>query len=163
MAIFKVVSEYLRFLFKLKAEYFILYLILFSVFVIFLPFFSMNKRRCTFEAGQFFHSNVYMFKRKQKCTTAYQHVISRARHLISLSALKEHFDIYLSLFSLAWSTINFCYSSRFVSQGFTVRTVRTQKKFTEVSLLSSTIQSDLLIKYMLDYKTRPPKFPAESR
>ena len=156
-------SEYLRFPLKVKVDCVILYSILFSVFVIFLPFFSMNKRRCTFEAEQFFHSNVYMFKRKQKRTTAYQHEISRASH-ISVS-IKGSFW-YLSLFVIEWSTINFCYSSRFVSLGFTMRTVRTQKKFTEVSLLSSTIQllqSDLLIKYILDYKSRPPKFRAESK
>ena len=69
--------------------------------------------------------NVYMFKRKQWWTTAYQHVISRASH-ISVS-IKGTFW-YLSLFFLEWSTINFCYSSRFVSLGFTIRTVRTQKK-----------------------------------
>ena len=47
-----------------------------------------------------------------------------------------------------------------------MRTVRTQKKLTEVSLLSSTIQllqSDVLVKYILDYKSRPPKFRAESK
>ena len=163
LAIFKVDSEYLRFPFKAKVDYFILYLILVCSFVIFLIFFAMNKRRCTFQAEQFFHSNVYMFKRKQWWTTAYQHVISRACH-ISVS-IKGTFW-YLSLFFLEWSTINFCYSSRFVSLGFTIRTVRTQKQFTEVSLLSSIIQllqSDLLIKYILDYKSRPPKFRAESK
>ena len=65
LAIFKVDSEYLRFPFKAKVDYFILYLILVCSFVIFLIYFAMNKRRCTFEAEQFFHSNVYMFKRKQ--------------------------------------------------------------------------------------------------
>ena len=115
------------------------------------------------EVEQFFHSNVYMFKRKLKWTTAYQHVISRASH-ISFS-IKGTFW-YLSLVFLEWSTINFCYSSLFVSLGFTIRTARTQKKITEVSMLSSTIQllqSDLLIKYMLDYKSRPPKFRADSK
>ena len=112
LAIFKVDSEYLRFPFKLKVDYFILYSILVYGFVIFLIFFAMNKRRCTFEAEQFFHSNVYMFKRKQKWTTAYQHVISRASH-ISVSVKWTFW--YLSLFFLEWSTINFCYSSRFVS------------------------------------------------
>ena len=53
LAIFKVASEYLRFPFKVKADYFILYSILVYSFVIFLIFFSMNKRRCTFEAEQF--------------------------------------------------------------------------------------------------------------
>ena len=66
LAIFKVDSEYLRFLFKVKVDYSILYLILVYSFVIFLVFFAMNKRRCTFEAEQFVHSNVYMFKRKHK-------------------------------------------------------------------------------------------------
>ena len=163
LAIFKVDSEYLRFLFNVKVDYSIFYLILVYSFVIFLAFFAMNKRRCTFEAEQFVHSNVYMFKRKHKWTTAYQHVICRASH-ISVS-IKGTFW-YLSLFFLEWSTINFCYSSRFVSLGFTMRTVRTQKKLTEVSLLSSTIQllqSDLLLKYILDYKSRPPKFRAESK
>ena len=59
LAIFKVDSEHLRFLFKAKVDYFILYLILAYSFVIFLKCFAMNKRRCTFEAEQFFHSNVY--------------------------------------------------------------------------------------------------------
>ena len=125
LAIFKVDSEYLRFPFKVKVDYFILYSILVYSFVIFLIFFAMNKRRCTFEAEQFFHSNVYLFKRKQKWTTAFQHVISRASH-ISIS-IKETF-CKLSLFFLEWSTINFCYSSRFVLLGFTIRTVRTQNK-----------------------------------
>ena len=163
LAIFKVDSEYFRFPFKVGVDYFILYSILVYSFVIFLIFFAMNERRCTFEAEQFFHSNVYLFKRKQKWTTAFQHVISRASH-ISIS-IKGTFW-YLSLFFLEWPTINFCYSSRFLSLGFTIRTVRTQKKFTEVSLLSSTIQllqSDLLIKYILDYKSWPPKFRAESK
>ena len=124
LAIFKVDSEYLRFPFKLKVEYFMLYSILFSVFVFFLPFFAMNKRRCTFEAKQFFHSNVYMFKPKQKWTTAYQHVIRRASH-ISVSIKGTFWN--LSLFFLEWSTINFCYSSRFVSLCFPIRTVRTRK------------------------------------
>ena len=66
LAIFKVDSEYLRFPFKVKVDYFTLYSILVYSFVIFLIFFSMNKRICTFEVEQFFQSNVYMFKRKQK-------------------------------------------------------------------------------------------------
>ena len=162
MAIFKVDSEYLMFPFKAKVDYFILHSILVYSFVIFLIFFAMNKGRCTLEEEQFFHWIVYMFKRKQKWTTAYQHVISRASH-ISVS-IKGTFW-YLSLFFLEWSTINFCYSSRFVSLGFTIRTVTT-KKFTVVSLLSFTIQllqSDLLTKYILDYKSRPPKFRTESK
>ena len=116
----------LWFPFKLKVENFILYSILFSVFVIFLPFFAMNKRRCTFEAKHFFNSNVYMFKRKQKWTTAYQHVISRASH--TSVSIKGTFW-YLCLFFMN-DRLLICYSSRFVSLGFTIRTVRThtQKK-----------------------------------
>ena len=125
LAIFKVDSEYLSFPFKVKVHYFILHSIPVYSFVIFLLFFAMNKRRCTFEAEQFFHSNVCMFKRKQKWTTAYQHVISRAS-LISVS-IKGTFW-YLSLFFLEWSNINFCYSSCFASLGFTMRTVRTHTK-----------------------------------
>ena len=52
LAIFKVDSEYLRFPFKLKVDYFILYSILVSTFVIFLLRFSMNKRRRTNEASR---------------------------------------------------------------------------------------------------------------
>ena len=66
LAIFKVDSEYLRFPFNVKVDYFILYSILFYGCVIFLIFFAMNERTCTFEAEQFFHSNVYMFKCKRK-------------------------------------------------------------------------------------------------
>ena len=51
----------------------------------------MNKRRCTFEVEQFFHSKVYMFKRKQGWLIN----MRSAGHLISVSAVKEHFDIYL--------------------------------------------------------------------
>ena len=51
LAIIKVDSEYLRFSFKAKVDYFILYLILVSTFVIFLLLFSMNKRRRTNEAS----------------------------------------------------------------------------------------------------------------
>ena len=49
--VFKVVSGYLRLPFKLKVDYFILNLILVSTFVIFLPLFSMNKRRRRNEAS----------------------------------------------------------------------------------------------------------------
>ena len=66
LAIFKVDSECLRFPFKAKVDYFILYSILVYSIVIFLIFFAMNKRICTFEAEHFFNSNVYIFKRKQK-------------------------------------------------------------------------------------------------
>ena len=51
LAIFKADSEYLRFPFKAKVEYFILYVILVSIFVIFLLLFSMNKRRRTNRAS----------------------------------------------------------------------------------------------------------------
>ena len=50
--IFKVDSEYLRFPFKVKVDYFILYSILVSTFVIFLLLFSMNKRKRTNEASR---------------------------------------------------------------------------------------------------------------
>ena len=161
MAIFKVDSEYLRFPFKAKVDYFILHSILVYSFVIFLIFFCYEQKKMHVRSRTVL--SLECFKRKQKWTTAYQHVISRASH-ISVS-IKGTFW-YLSLFFLEWSTINFCYSSRFVSRSFTIRTVRTQKQFTEVSLLSSIIQllqSDLLIKYILDYKSRPPKFRAESK
>ena len=163
-------SEYLRFPFKAKVDYFILHSILVYSFVIFLTFFARTKSAlkitCYEQKKMHVRSRTVLsfecFKRKQKWTTAYQHVISRASH-ISVS-IKGTFW-YLSLFFLEWSTINFCYSSRFVSLGFTIRTVRT-KKFTKVSLFSSTIQvlqSDLLIKYILDYKSRQPKFRVESK
>ena len=51
LAIFKVDSEYLRFPFKVKVDYFILYSILVHSFVIFLIFFAMNKKRRTNEAA----------------------------------------------------------------------------------------------------------------
>ena len=51
LAIIKVDSEYLRFSFKAKVDYFILYLILVSTFVIFLLLFSRNKRRRPKEAS----------------------------------------------------------------------------------------------------------------
>ena len=51
LAIFKVDSEYLRFPFKAKVDYFILHSILVYSFVIFLIFFAMEKRRGTNEAS----------------------------------------------------------------------------------------------------------------
>ena len=54
LAIFKVDSEYLRFPFKVKVDYFILYSILVYSFVIFLIFFAMNKRRCSSKAKSSF-------------------------------------------------------------------------------------------------------------
>ena len=149
LAIFKVDSEYLRFPFKVKADYFILYSVLVHSFVIFLIFLAMNKRRRTNEASLLNYSKLVSFAKgfskhphilaifKVYSTKAYQHLISRASH-ISVSVKGTFW--YLSLFFLEWSTINFCYSSRFISLGFTIRTVRTQKTFTAVSLLSSTIQ-----------------------
>ena len=122
MAICKVDSEYLRFPFNVKVDYFILYLILVYSFGIFLIFFAMNKRRCTTSKQN--SSFIRIFTRKQKWTTAYQYVISQASH-ISVSINGTFW--YLSLFFLEWWTINFCYSSRFVSLGFTIGTVRTQK------------------------------------
>ena len=52
LAIFKVDSEYLRFPFKVKVDYFILYSNLVSTSVIFLLLFSMNKRRRTNEESR---------------------------------------------------------------------------------------------------------------
>ena len=51
LVISKVDSEYLRFPFKVRVDYFILYSILVFTFVIFLLLFSMNKRRHTNEAS----------------------------------------------------------------------------------------------------------------
>ena len=51
LAIFRVDSEHLRFPFKLKVDYFTLYSILVSTFVIVLLLFSMNKKRPTSEAS----------------------------------------------------------------------------------------------------------------
>ena len=98
LAIFRVDSEYLRVLFKAKVDYFILYSILVSTFVnYFFYYFLWTKHERSRE--QFFHSNVYMFKRiKQKSKTYRQHVISSKKlfvYLISVSALKVHFDIHL--------------------------------------------------------------------
>ena len=122
LAIFKVDSEYLTFPFKAKVDYFRLHSILVYIFVIFLIFLAMNKRRCTFKGEQFFHWNVYIFKRKQKWTTAYQHVISRASH-ISVS-IKGTFW-YLSLFFLEWTVrtkkIPWSFSSLFHCPAIAIR------------------------------------------
>ena len=147
-------SEYLRFPFRVKVDYFMLYSVLVYSFVIFLVFFVMNKRRCTFEAEQFFHWNVYMFKRKQKWTTAYQNVISRTSHISA--SIKGAFW-YLSLFFLGLSTINFCYSSLFVALGFTIRTVRTHTKKIHWGF------SCFFHYPAIDYKSRRTKFSAESK
>ena len=45
LVIFKMDSEYLRFPFKLKVDYFILYPILVSTFVIFLPLFFYEQKK----------------------------------------------------------------------------------------------------------------------
>ena len=51
LPIFQVVSEYSRFPFKVKVDYFILHSILVYSFVIFLIFFAMKTRRHTNEAA----------------------------------------------------------------------------------------------------------------
>ena len=119
LVIFKLDSEYLRFSFKVKVDYFILYSILVYSFVIFLIFFAMSKRRCMFETEQFFHSNVYMFKRKQNERRLFN--MWSAGFLISVLALKEHSDIYL------YFSLNDRLLISVVSLGFTIRTVRTPK------------------------------------
>ena len=122
--IFKVVSEYSRLPFKLKVDYFILYWILVSTFVIFLPFFAMNKRRCTDEAENSSFIRMCTFSSVTHESTGYQYVISSKKssgHHISVS-IKGTF--YLSLFFLEWSS--FSYFSCYISLGFTIRTVRTQ-------------------------------------
>ena len=63
LPIFKVVSEFLRFLFKVKVEHFILHSIIVYNFVIFLKCFAMKKRRCTYGAERFFPIRIRMFTR----------------------------------------------------------------------------------------------------
>ena len=122
--IFKVVSEYSRLPFKLKVGYSILYSIVVSTFVIFLPFFAMNKRRCTDEAENSSFIRMCTFSSVNRNeSTDYQYVISSKKssgHHISVS-IKGTF--YLSLFFLEWSS--FSYFSCYISLGFTIRTVRT--------------------------------------
>ena len=67
LAISKVDSEYSRVPFKVMVDYFIFYSILVSTFVIFLLLFPIYERKKTYERSreQFFHSNVYMFKRNR--------------------------------------------------------------------------------------------------
>ena len=122
------VSEYWGLPFKLKVDYFILYWILVSTFVIFLAFFAMNKRRCMDEADN------SSFIRMCTCSS----VNRNERQTINmLSVLKSRPDIsthinvstegtfcYLCLFFLEWSP--FSYLSCYVSLGFAIRTVRTQ-------------------------------------
>ena len=99
--IFKVVSEYSRLPFKLTVDYFTLYWILVSTFVIFLPFFYMNKRRCTDEAenGSFIRMCTFSSVNRNE-STDHQYVISSKKspghHIssLSVSTLEAHF-IYL--------------------------------------------------------------------
>ena len=123
---FKVVSQYSRLPFKLKAGYFILYWILVSTFVIFLAFFAMNKRRCTDEAENSSVIRMCTFLSiKRNESTDYQYIISSKKssgHHISVSIKRTFW--YLSLFILEWSS--FSYFSCYVSLGFSIRTVRTQ-------------------------------------
>ena len=119
------VSEYSRLPFKLKEGYFIPYWILVSTFVIFLPFFAINKRRCMDEAqnSSFIRMCTFSSVNGNK-STDYQYVISSKKssgHHISVS-IKGTF--YLSLFFLEWSSLS--YFSCYISLVFTIRTVRTQ-------------------------------------
>ena len=85
-------SEYLSFPSKLNLDYFIFCSILVSFSVIFIPFLLWTKKDVRRSRAV-----LYMFKRKQKWKTDYQHVISSKKsslHLISVSALRMHFDIY---------------------------------------------------------------------
>ena len=125
MAIFKVDSEYLRFPFKLMVDYFILYSILVYSFVIFLIFFCYEQRRCTFEAERSF-IRMFISSSVNRNERRLINMWSAGRLIYISVSIKGTFW-YLSVFFLEWSTFNFCYSSRFVSLGFTIRTVRTQK------------------------------------
>ena len=121
LAIFKVDSEYLRLPFRVKVNYFILHSILVYSFVILLIFFAMSKRRCTYWSRTVLSdSNVYMFKCKQKGTTAYQ------QWSVQL--------IFIIIF-LEWSP--FSYFSCYVLLGFTIRTVRTQNNHQGFEFYSS--------------------------
>ena len=107
--IFKVDSEYLRLPFKLKVDYFILYSILVSTFAIFLLFFFYEQKKTDERSRkQFFYSNVYILKRKQKWKSAdYQYVISSKKssgHHINVS-IKCTF--YWTLFFLEWSSFSY--------------------------------------------------------
>ena len=107
------VSEYSRFPFKVKLDYFMLYLILVSTCVIFLLLFSMNKRRRTKEASPLrlqkdfqnilskpktvlsFRCVHFQAQREMKVQTLNMLSVLRNRPvIISVSALKVHF-IYL--------------------------------------------------------------------
>ena len=74
-------------------DFFILYPVLVSASVIFHPFFAMNKRRYAYEAKnilQFFHSNVYMFKREQKWKTDYINMLSVLRNRLDIAYQCQH-------------------------------------------------------------------------
>ena len=136
------VSEYLRLPFKLRVVYFILYWIVVSTFVIFLPFFAMNKRRCADEAenSSFIRMCIISSVNRNE-STDYQYVISSKEssgHHISVS-IKGTF--YLSLFFLERSS--FSYFSCCISLGFTIRTVTTQNNHWgfEFNILSSKLVS----------------------
>ena len=115
--IFKVVSGYSRLPFKLKVGYFILYSIVVSTFVIFLPFFAMNKRRCTDEAENSSFIRMCTFwsvnRNESQQTINMLSVLRNRPHIILVSALKLHYS-------------SFSYFSCYISLGFTIRTVRTQ-------------------------------------
>ena len=120
--IFKMVSEYSKPPFRLKVDYFILYWILVSTTVSFLPFFAMNKRRCNDEA------EISSFIRIECVCSSVNRNERQTINLLSL--LRNRLDIsyqclwYLSSFFLEWSL--FSYFSCYVSLGFTIRTVRAQ-------------------------------------
>ena len=95
LAIFNVDSEYLRFPFKVKVDYLILYLIIVYSFVtlIFLYFLLWRKEDARSKQNSSF---IRMFT----CSSVNRNErrlinMWSAGHLISVSALKEHFDIYL--------------------------------------------------------------------
>ena len=134
------VSEYSRLPFKLKVDYFILYWILVSTFVIFLPFFAMNKRRCTDEAENSSFIRMCTFSSVNRNeSTDYQYVISSKKssgHHISVSIKGT---LYLSL-SVSLNDRLICiytYFSCYISLGFTIRTVRTHFRIRLVSLNDS--------------------------
>ena len=93
LAIVKVDSEYLRFPFKAKVDYFMRHSILVYSFVIFLIFLLWTKED---ERSKQNSSFIRMFT----CSSVNRNErllvnMWSAGHLISVSALKEHFDIYL--------------------------------------------------------------------
>ena len=90
LAIFKVVSEYLRFPFKVKADYFILYSVLVYSFVIFLTFFAMNKRRRTNEASLLNYSKLVSFAKG----------FSKHPHILAIFKVDCSFVIFLIFFAM---------------------------------------------------------------